>query len=208
MVAFPAGHDGLGVAQRTLMPWLRSEQQQLPLSFSFSQDRGQRQSAWQEAAAQVWGYLRRGDDVVFASEGDVSFYSTFTYLAQTLLTWHPQVSVEVVPGVCSPLATAAVLGIPLTIQSQRLAVLPALYRVAELERVLDWAEAVVLMKVSSVYPQVWSVLQQRGLLSCSYVVQHVTWPDQLIYTDLQHHPNLELSYFSVMIIQVAANSLG
>jgi len=208
VVAFPAGRDGLGIAQRTVMPWLQPGQQSLPLRFSFSRDQAVLRVAWQEAAAQVWQYLQQGQDVVFASEGDVSFYSTFTYLAQTLLAGHPQVSVEAVPGVCSPLATAAVLGLPLTIQSQRLAVLPVLYGVEELDRALDWADVVVVMKVNAVYAQVWSVLQRRQLLPYSYVVQHVTWPDQVIYRDLQHHPTLELSYFSVMIIQGAANSLG
>jgi len=61
------------------------------------------------------------------------------------------------------LATAA-LGLLLTIRQERLVVLPALYTVGELEALLDWADVVVLMKVSSVYEQVWKVLQQRGLL--------------------------------------------
>ena len=46
--------------------------------------------AWQQAAEQVWQYLDIGQDVAFVCEGDISFYSTFTYLAQTLQQLHPQ----------------------------------------------------------------------------------------------------------------------
>jgi len=94
--------------------------------------------------------------------------------------------VQLVPGVCSPLATAA-LGLPLTIRQERLVVLPALYTVGELEALLDWADVVVLMKVSSVYEQVWKVLQQRGYWA-SWVVERATLPEQVIYSDLRDHP--------------------
>ncbi|MCG5060654.1 MAG: hypothetical protein KA714_22420 [Limnoraphis sp. WC205] len=41
---------------------------------------------------------------------------------------------------------------------------------SELEKTLDQADVVVLMKVSSVYSQVWQLLQQRDLLENAYVV--------------------------------------
>jgi precorrin-2/cobalt-factor-2 C20-methyltransferase len=40
-------------------------------------------AAWQTAAQQVWQYFAQGKDVAFACEGDVSFYSTFTYSRTT-----------------------------------------------------------------------------------------------------------------------------
>ena len=158
-------------------------------------------SAWQQAAKQVWHHLQQGNDVAFACEGDVSFYSTFTYLAQTLQHLYSEVVVKTVPGVCSPMAVASVLQIPLTMGSQRLAVLPAIYTVAELEAVLDWAEIVVLLKVNSVYQQVWRILQQRNLLNNSWIVERATFPEQKIYRNLEKYPQLKLSYFSLLLIQ-------
>lgn len=204
VVAFPAGVGGkLGLAEQIIAEWLSQEQLQLPLSFPFVQDEAVLVQAWREAAEQVWQFLQRGRDVAFVSEGDVSFYSTFTYLAETLQQLHPEAMVQAVPGVCSPLASAAALGIPLTIRDRRLAVLPALYSVTELETALDWAGAVVLMKVSSVYEQVWQVLQRRGLLDRAYVVERATLPAQKIYAGLRDRPHLQLPYFSLMIVQVS-----
>lgn len=100
------------------------------------------------------------------------------------------------------MAAASVLGLPLTIRQERLAVLPALYQVEELEAVLEWADVVVLMKVSSVYEQVWQVLKQQSLLSKSWVIERATLPDMVIYSDLSDRPNLKLPYFSLLIVQV------
>lgn len=209
VVAFPASRgDQPGLAQCIISPWLRAEQQQLPLTFSFSRDLAVLTAAWEAAAEVVWPYLQQGQDVVFASEGDIGFYNTFTYLAQTLQNHHPEVVVQAVPGVCSPLAAAAALGIPLTIQGEKLAVLPALYSPQDLESVLAWADMVVLMKVSSVYSQVWQILQRHALLQRSAVITYATQPHQTIYRDLSCYADLELPYFSLLVVQVTANRLG
>lgn len=203
VVAFPLGVGGKpGMAQEIVAQWLHSEQVQLALHFPYVQDEAVLASAWHVAAEQVWHYLKQGQDVAFVCEGDVSFYSTFTYLAQTLQQQHPEAVVQTVPGVCSPMAAAAALGLPLTMRDQKLVVLPALYTVGELEAVLDWADVVVLMKVSSVYEQVWQLLQQRNLLERSSVVERATLPNQTIYNDLRDRPALKLPYFSLLIVQV------
>lgn len=207
VVAFPAGLQGKpGIAQQMVAQWLNPSQVQLALTFPYVQETEILTQAWQAAAQEVWQSLKSGQDVAFVSEGDVSFYSTFTYLAQTLQQLHPEVVVQTVPGICSPLAAAAVLGIPLTIRAQRLVVLPAIYTVGELEAVLEWADVVVLMKVSSVYEQVWKVLQQRGLLERSWVVERATLPEQVIYAGLSDRPNLKLPYFSLLIVQASESA--
>lgn len=204
VVAFPAGRQGQpGIAEQIVRDWLQPTQIQLPLFFSFVQDETALQAAWEDAARQVGNYLALGQDVAFVCEGDISFYSTFTYLAQTVQELWPEVIVERVPGICSPMAGASSLGVPLTIRDQRLAVLPVLYHVEDLEAALNWADVVVLMKVSSVYEQVWTILEHRGLLEQASIIERATLPNQVIYAGLKAHPHLELSYFSLMIIQVA-----
>lgn len=203
VVAFPAGLRGnLGIAEQIIQPWLQPHQIQLSLDFPYVQDAAVLTQAWNTAAQEVWKHLSQGNDVAFCSEGDVSFYSTFTYLAQAVQQIDLSAKIEIVPGVCSPMAAAAAVGIPLTIQSQRLTILPALYTVADLETALKTSDVVVLMKVSSVYAQVWSILEQHDLLSHSYVIERATWSNQVCYADLSDRPNLSLSYFSLMIIQI------
>ncbi|MGB3492654.1 MAG: precorrin-2 C(20)-methyltransferase [Elainellaceae cyanobacterium] len=207
-IAFPAGLNGKpGIAERIAERWLQPHQERIPLGFPYVLDPGELNEAWDAAAERVWSYLAQGQDVTFLCEGDISFYSTFTYLAHTLLRDHPDLAVEAVPGVCSPMAAATALGLPLTTQGQKLMVLPALYTVADLETTLDVADVVVLMKVKSVYESVWQVLKQRDLLKQSAVVDWATWPQQKIYKSLSDRPSLDLSYFSLLIVQKQPFSL-
>jgi len=208
VVAFPAGLQGKsGIAHQIVAPWLSPHQLQLAINFPYVQDMAVLEAAWQLGAQEVWRYLEQGEDVAFVCEGDVSFYSTFSYLAQTLQQMHPTKSlVQAIPGVCSPMAAASVLGLPLTIRTEKLVVLPAIYQVGELEAVLDWADVVVLMKVSSVYGQVWQVLRDRNLLENSYVIERATLPNMKVYNDLRDRPNLQLPYFSLLIVQRVRSS--
>lgn len=207
VVAFPAGIQGKpGMAEHIVEQWLAEHQVKLALVFPYVQDTVALTQAWQLAAEQVWQYLQLGQDVAFVCEGDVSFYSTFNYLAQMLQHLHPDCVIQAVPGICSPMAAASVLGIPLTVRQERLVVLPALYNVGELETILDWADVVVLMKVSSVYPKVWEVLRRRQLLEQAWVVERATLPEQVIYENLRDRPTLNLSYFSLLIVKVTQST--
>ena len=202
VVAFPAGIKGKqGIAESIIQGYLQPQQKTLPLAFPYSQNQAELSRAWQSAAEQVCEYLQRGQDVAFACEGDVSFYSTFSYLAETLDKLQPGVNIQRIPGVSSPMAVANCLKIPLTAHNDKLVVLPALYSVEDLEKVLDWAETVVLLKVSAVYSKVWQVLQRRNLLTSAWVVEKVSFADQKVYYPLNSHSKLQLSYFSLLIVK-------
>jgi precorrin-2/cobalt-factor-2 C20-methyltransferase len=208
VVAFPSGRKGQpGVAQRIVGDRIAPHQQPLALDFPYVFDPDQLTDAWQRATDQVWDCLRQGKTVVFACEGDLSFYGTFNYLALGIERQHPEVTIHRVPGVCSPMAAVSALGIPLTVQGDKLVVLPAVYSVADLAAVLDWADVVVLMKVGSVYSRVWPLLEQRGLLDRSWAIAHATQPSQQIYHPLSDHPNLQLPYFSLLVIRPGASPL-
>ena len=201
IIAFPSGiNNSLGIAQNIIDRWLQPHQQTLPLEFPYVRDAEVLEMAWEQAAQKAGYYLQQGIDVSFACLGDISFYSTFTYLAQVVQRLYPEVNIQTVPGVCSPMAIASELGIPLTVNQQRMAVLPALYSIEELETALDWAEVVVLLKVSSVYKEVWQILERRNLLAKSAIVEKATFSEQKIYRDLRQYPKLNLSYFSVLLI--------
>ncbi len=201
VVAFPAGVQGRpGVAEQIIAPHLKSAQVRLPLEFPYVPDEGVLEQAWQAAAKQVYDHLKQGTDVVFVSEGDVSFYSTFTYLGSAVQQLDPSITLEMIPGVCSPLAAASVLGVPLTCGGDRLAILPAMYHVEELSQAWAWADVLVLMKVRAVYPQVWQWLHSHDLLEQAAVVLWATTPQQRIYCPLTPWPNLELPYFSLLLV--------
>lgn len=201
VIAFPAGVQGRrGMAEDIISPYRQPHQTYLPLEFPYVLEEEVLERAWQRAAQQVYQYLAQGTDVVFVSEGDVSFYSTFSYLAAAVQTLDPNIPIEVIPGICSPLAAVASLGVPLTLGSDRLAIVPAMYHVDDLTWVWAGVDVLVLMKVRSVYREVWHWLKEQELLDQAAVVTWATTPKQQIYTPLTAYPELTLPYFSLLMV--------
>ncbi|GGC65080.1 cobalt-factor II C(20)-methyltransferase [Haloferax sulfurifontis] len=80
------------------------------LDFPMTRDPDELRRAWKEAAAEV---AARADteDVAFVTLGDPNVYSTFGHLRRTLDAFHPEVDLEVVPGVSAMTAFTTALGV-------------------------------------------------------------------------------------------------
>ncbi len=207
IVALPQNKQGQpGMAYEIVREFLLPDQKILPLALPFVRDEATLAAAWEAAAREVLPFLQQGEDVVFLSEGDVSFYSTFTYIAGALKAIAPELDARAVPGVCSPMAAAAVLGAPLAIGSEKIAILPALYAPEDLVNALGWADVVVLMKVAPVYATVWQLLAERDLLARTSLVAWVGGERQVILPSLVGRANYQPHYFSLSIVRNHARS--
>lgn len=202
VVAMPQGRNGQpGMAYGIVKDFLSADQQLLPLSLPFVLDAHTLEQAWQTAAAQLLEVVQTGQDVAFIAEGDISFYSTFTYMAKYVHQLAPEVPIQPIPGICSPLAAAAALHMPLAIADETIAILPALYHVDDLIQALDWAEVVVLMKVSSVFPKVWAILAERQWLDRASLVEWVGGQQQTLFPTLHELEHYQPPYFSILILR-------
>jgi precorrin-2/cobalt-factor-2 C20-methyltransferase len=83
------------------------------LDFPMTRDEDELRRAWKEAAAELAPRARDGT-VAFVTLGDPNVYSTFGHLRRTLDAFHPDVGVEVVPGVSAVTAFATALGVEVT----------------------------------------------------------------------------------------------
>jgi len=80
------------------------------LDFPMTRDPEQLREAWRDAAAAVAPRATDGD-AAFVTLGDPNVYSTFGHLRRTLDAFHPDVDVEVVPGVSAVTAFTTALGV-------------------------------------------------------------------------------------------------
>ncbi len=201
-VACPQSASGQpGLALHIVRPWLQPQQVVLPLHLPFVTEAEPLQAAWKMAAEQLAPPLEQGEDVAFVCEGDVGLYSTFAYVARALQARLPGLSIRAIPGVCSPLAAAALLGSPLVVGSEKLAILPALFALNDLEQACAWADVVVLMKVAPVYPQVWQWLAEKSWLHRASLVVWAGWPQQQIFPTLENLADYRPPYFSLLILR-------
>jgi precorrin-2/cobalt-factor-2 C20-methyltransferase len=80
------------------------------LDFPMTSDEERLREAWKEAAAEIAPEARAGD-AAFVTLGDPNVYSTFGHLRRTLDAFHPDVDVEVVPGISAMTAFATALNV-------------------------------------------------------------------------------------------------
>ena len=147
-------------------------------------------------AVQIAAELDAGRDVAVICEGDPFFYGSYMYLHDRLAERY---EAEVVPGVCSMLGCASVLGTPLVYRNQSLSVLSGVLPEEELEQRLRTAEAAVVMKLGRNFDKVRRVLQRLGLAERAHYVERATMDNQQI-VPLDEVDPLASPYFSMILV--------
>ena len=147
-------------------------------------------------AVQIAARLDAGHDVAVICEGDPFFYGSYMYLHDRLAG---QYDVEVVPGVCSMLGCASVLGTPLVYRNQSLSVLSGVLPEDELKQRLHSAEAAVIMKLGRNFEKVRRVLQELGIDHRAHYVERATMGNQRIVALDEVEP-MSSPYFSMIVI--------
>lgn len=147
-------------------------------------------------AEQIAEHLEAGRDVAVICEGDPFFYGSYMYLHDRLASRYPA---EVVPGVCSMLGGAAVLGIPLVYRNQSLSVLSGVLPAEELKQRLAATDAAVVMKLGRNFDKVRGVLEELGLADRARYVERATMENQRIVALDEVQP-MDSPYFSLIIV--------
>lgn len=87
------------------------------LDFPMTRDEDELRDAWKAAAAEIAPTAADGT-AAFVTLGDPNVYSTFGHLRRTLDRFHPDVDVEVVPGVSTVTAFATAFDVEITAGSE------------------------------------------------------------------------------------------
>lgn len=181
-------------AQQTLLPLVYPvTTEALPAPLSYEQVIS---DFYDEAAKQVAAHLDAGRDVAVICEGDPFFYGSYMYLHDRLAQ---RFEAEVIPGVCSMLGGASVLGAPLVYRNQTLTVLSGVLPSEELKRRLADADAAVIMKLGRNFPKVRQVLAELGLDQRALYVERATMANQKIVALDAVDPSSS-PYFSLIIV--------
>ena len=156
---------------------------------------------WRRAAEDIAQRLLQGQDVAFITEGDPMLCSTFAYILQDITTAHPEIPVEIVPGVSSVMAAAASAAVPLVTHGQRLAILPAVYGIDDLRAAIANYDTIVLMKVNRTLLSALANLETLGLAGKGIYVRRASTPGERVIRDLSQLTEEDLDYFSLLIIR-------
>lgn len=195
VIAYPAPLEGEGMARRLAAPHLPGGQAEIVMRMAFDPAQPPPDAAYDQGAAEIATHLAEGRDVAVLCEGDPLFYGSFAYVLERL---GARFAVEVVPGISSPMACAAVLRRPLITRDDRLAVVPATRPEAEIESVLAACDAAVVMKLGRHLPKLRRVLDRLGLEAT--VVAWAGHPQQRVMT-LDEAARDGAPYFSMALVR-------
>ncbi len=159
VIAYPALAGAESFARSIAAGVIREGVREIVMDVPMSVERGPAQAAYDAGAAEIAEALEGGSDVVCLCEGDPFFYGSFMYLYARL---SGRFTCEVVPGVTSMTACAAVAGLPLAARKEAVTVLPGPLPEAELLRRIEGSETAVIMKVGRHLEKIRRVLSAAG----------------------------------------------
>ncbi len=181
-------------------------QEHLYLEFPMTRDSSLVRPAWEKALGKIEKVLLQKKSLAFITEGDPLFFSTYIYLHQEAKKRWPGIHIEIVPGVSSFTAVASVASLPIADGQEKVAVIPARYGLDDLPEILRSFDTILLMKVSSVMPELVQILEKEGLLDCSVYVSRATMPYQKIEYNLKNIQNDSCDYFSMVVVRKTERS--
>jgi len=196
VVAYPAPEQGDSLARRIVAPHLPAGRTEVAIRMPLVEARFPAQEVYDRAAEALGAHLAAGRDVAVLCEGDPFFYGSFMYLFGRMAERFP---VEVVPGVSSLTACAAVLGAPLAARNDVLLVLPGPLDAETLRARLAEAEAAAIIKLGRHFPKVRRVLEELGLAESARYVEHATMSAQRVLP-LDAVDAAVAPYFSMILV--------
>lgn len=193
------------VALQTAKPHLPPEALIEELLFPMTRDEAVLKQHWQEAAQRVAQLLKEYSAVSFLTIGDPLLYSTFSYLLQYLQELAPGVKTEIIPGISSINAAAALLQVPLVESNERLAVIPVPVGKDEFKELSRYVDTVVLLKVSAAYDETLALLDESGFNQEVYLVSRVGGKDEFFTNDPYAYRGQKIDYLSLLIAKRRRN---
>lgn len=198
VLVYTVDDKGSSFARQIAAEHIRQGQVELPLFFSMSPKRSERQQTRQNAARQVLEVLQQDQDVVFITEGDPLLYSTFQHL---LAEMPPQIEFSVCPGISAMFSAAAAAGFPLAIEEQMVIVAPAGAARGQIDTWLQAGNSLVLFKPARWLTDIAEEIKAANLPCKTTLVCHASTNEEVILHKLSDWDERKMPYFSILLIR-------
>lgn len=202
VIAYPKKMKGKkSYAQRIVDVYVNGmDKEMLGLVFPMTKHQETLDREWNKAVDEVYARIAEGKNVAFVTEGDPMLFSTFIHLMTLMQERHPDVDIQMVPGISSFNASASRLGIPLGEGDDHIAMIPAVDDYDAMRRAIENHDAIVFIKVAKVIDLMLQVLRDLDLLDRAHVVTKVTSDEEIIWKTSELD-GVELEYLTLMVVR-------
>ena len=195
VIAYPKLKGSKSFARNIIEEFIDLPKVEIAIEIPMTVNRLPAQRAYNAAAQEISTHLNIGNNVVFLCEGDPFFYGSFMYLHSRL---YKKYLVEIIPGVSSMTACAAMAKKPLAARNEVLTVLPGPLSKKELERRLADNNSSAIMKVGRHIKKIKSVIDRLGLMDSSLYIERASLKEQKVLK-LIDAPEVA-PYFSMVLV--------
>lgn len=187
------GSVALSIAKPYLKKGIEIVYQVFPMVKDFAEDT----AAWETNKAEILALLKAGKNVAFLTLGDPMFFSTYIYVYRLLE--HEDVPITTIPGIPAFAAIGSQVGYPIVEGNDILTIIPATAKKEKIERAMEAADNVVLMKVYKNFDEVIGSLEQKDLAKNAILVSRAGLSDEKIIRDVPQHRGETLNYLSTIL---------
>lgn len=185
----------LSIAEPYISEKLEIKQRHFPMV----RDKSLKLGPWTEIADEIVRDVQSGKNVGFITLGDPMVFSTYSYLLEIIGN---KIDTQTIPGITSYNSIASEVQIPLVMDEETFAVVPATAGMERLEKAIKVHETVVIMKVANHLPAILALLADHQLLESTILVSHSSTSEQVVRHGVQDlSPDEKLSYFTTMIVK-------
>lgn len=153
--------------------------------------------AWESNKQEILKLLRAGKNVAFLTIGDPMFYSTYIYVFRLLE--NEGVEIQTIPGIPAFAAIGSQLGYPIVEGDDVLSIIPATASPEKVEKAMQAADNVVLMKVYKNFEEVADMLDKNEMAEQAVLVSRAGLDDEKIIYDVVAHKKDKLNYLSTIL---------
>ncbi|MCR5757913.1 MAG: precorrin-2 C(20)-methyltransferase [Selenomonas sp.] len=153
--------------------------------------------AWEANKQEILALLQAGKNVAFLTIGDPMFYSTYIYVFRLLE--NEGVDIQTIPGIPAFAAIGSQLGYPIVEGDDVLSIIPATASQEKVEKAMQAADNVVLMKVYKNFEDVADMLDKNEMAEQAVLVSRAGLDDEKIIYDVLAHKKDKLNYLSTIL---------
>lgn len=169
------------------------------MHFPMTQDKEEREAAWQAHAKTIIEECSAGKKVVFLTLGDSMTYSTYGYILQNVKVLAPDLPIISVPGITSYQAAAAAVNTPLVEGEESLMVISGAKGGDCFRELSCRPDTVAFLKAYRNVSDICRALEEVGMKENSVAVANCGLPDQKIFTDIQELCEKEPEYWTLVL---------
>ncbi len=188
------GSVALSVAKPYLKKDVEIVYQVFPMVKGFAENST---DAWEANKQEILELLQAGKNVAFLTIGDPMFYSTYIYVYRLLE--NEGVEIRTIPGIPAFAAIGSQLGYPIVEGDDVLSIIPATANPEKVEKAMQAADNVVLMKVYKNFEEVADLLDKNEMAEQAVLVSRAGLDDEKIIYDVLAHKKDKLNYLSTIL---------